>query len=61
MGLLVDAVSDILTIDGRQIQPSPDVASDLVRSFVKGLLPVEGRMISLIALDHVLPDEAQAA
>jgi len=55
IGLLVDAVSDILTTNDNNIQPAPDVASDLVRSFVKGLLPVEGRMISLISLDHVLP------
>ena len=55
IGLLVDAVSDILTVSDRNIQPAPDVSSELVRSFVKGLLPVEGRMISLISLDHVLP------
>jgi purine-binding chemotaxis protein CheW len=56
IGLLVDAVSDILTTHDHNIQPTPDVASELVRHFVKGLLPVEGRMISLIALDQVLPE-----
>jgi purine-binding chemotaxis protein CheW len=61
IGLLVDAVSDILTTNDNNIQPAPDVASDLVKSFVKGLLPVEGRMISLISLDHVLPVELEAA
>ncbi len=55
IGLLVDAVSDILTTNDHAIQPAPDVTSDLVRSFVKGLLPVDGRMISLISLDQVLP------
>jgi purine-binding chemotaxis protein CheW len=55
IGLLVDAVSDILTTDDSKIQPAPDVVSELVKHFVKGLLPVEGRMISLISLDHVLP------
>ncbi|MDR3520205.1 MAG: chemotaxis protein CheW [Acidocella sp.] len=62
IGLLVDAVSDILTLNEEHIQPTPDVASDLVKTFVRGLLPVEGRMISLLALDHVLPDhELEAA
>jgi len=56
VGLLVDAVSDILTVEDTAIQPTPDVASDLVRRFVRGLLPVDGRMISLISLDNVLPD-----
>jgi purine-binding chemotaxis protein CheW len=56
IGLLVDAVSDILTFSDDHIQPTPDVASDLVKTFVRGLLPVEGRMISLLSLDHVLPE-----
>jgi purine-binding chemotaxis protein CheW len=55
IGLLVDAVSDILTASDRNIQPTPDVSSDLVKTFVRGLLPVDGRMISLISLDQVLP------
>ena len=54
VGLLVDAVSDILTINDDAIQPTPDIASELVKAFVRGLLPIDGRMISLISLDHVL-------
>ena len=55
VGLLVDAVSDILTVPNDEIQPTPAVASDMSLSFVRGVLAVEGRMISLIALDSVLP------
>jgi purine-binding chemotaxis protein CheW len=55
VGLLVDAVSDILTVTGDLIQPTPDVASDMAKSFVRGVLAVDQRMISLIALDPVLP------
>ena len=62
IGLLVDAVSDILTITPDAIQPPPDIACDRVRSFVKGLISFEGRMISEIALEHLLPElEALAA
>jgi purine-binding chemotaxis protein CheW len=62
VGLLVDAVSDILTVKDESIQPTPDIASDLVKQFVRGLLPMDGRMISLISLDHVLEtSEAEAA
>jgi len=56
VGLLVDAVSDILTVTDEQIQPTPDVVSDMVRNFVRGLLAIEGRMVSFISLDRVLPD-----
>jgi purine-binding chemotaxis protein CheW len=61
VGLLVDAVSDILTVNDASIQPTPDIASDLVKQFVRGLLPVDGRMISLISLNQVLMTEAEAA
>ena len=62
IGILVDAVSDILTANDNLIQTVPDVTSDLVKGFVKGLLPMDGRMVSLITLDDVLPaDELEAA
>jgi purine-binding chemotaxis protein CheW len=62
IGLLVDAVSDILTITDSSIQPTPDVASEMVKMYVRGLLSVDGRMIGLISLDHILPTaELEAA
>ena len=62
IGLLVEAVSDILTIGDGTIQPPPEVASGRVRNFVQGLLAIEGRMVSFISLDRVLPrPEADAA
>ena len=62
VGLLVDAVSDILTVSDDLVQPTPDVTCDTVKAFVKGILAVDDRLISLISLDRVLPDlEAEAA
>jgi purine-binding chemotaxis protein CheW len=61
IGLLVDAVSDILTLSSSKIQPTPDISSDTVTNFLRGLIPVDGRMISLISLDNVLPAEGSAA
>jgi purine-binding chemotaxis protein CheW len=62
VGLLVDAVSDILTVSSESVQPTPDVASEMAKSFVRGVLAIDGRMISLIALDNVLPPaESEAA
>ena len=61
VGLLVDAVSDILSITDDVIQPTPDVASDIAKTFVRGLLAVDGRMISLVGLDHILPEALQEA
>ena len=61
-GLLVDAVTGILTVTAETIRPTPDVASEMARSFVKGVLAIDNRMITLITLDHVLPSlEREAA
>src|SRR5258708_7812620 len=61
VGLLVDAVSDILTATDDLIQPTPEVASDAAKTFVQGILATEGRMISLIVLDRLLPAVELAA
>lgn len=62
VGLLVDAVSDILTVTDDVIQPTPDVASETAKSFIRGLIAMDGRMISLIGLERVLPEtELEAA
>lgn len=60
VGLLVDAVCDILSVTDEEIQPTPSVASETVRSFVRGILAVDGRMIGVVALDRILPDEFEA-
>lgn len=62
LGLLVEAVSDIINLTDDAVQPTPDIACDQVKTFVKGLFAVEGRMVSLISLDRILPEmEAEAA
>jgi len=62
VGLLVDAVSDIIQLTDEAVQPTPDVASEQVKAFVKGIFAIDGRMISLIELDRIIPEpEAEAA
>jgi purine-binding chemotaxis protein CheW len=61
VGLLVDAVSEILTVAEEAIQPTPDVASEMAKTFVRGVLAMQGRMISLIALDDLLPKSQRDA
>jgi purine-binding chemotaxis protein CheW len=62
VGLLVDAVSDILTVSDDIIQPTPEVASDHERSFARGILAIDRRMICLIELEAIFPEsESEAA
>ncbi|MCX8996082.1 chemotaxis protein CheW [Rhizobiaceae bacterium BDR2-2] len=61
-GLLVDAVSDILTVTDENIQPVPEVSSDMERQYARGIFAIDKRMICMIELDALFPDaESEAA
>ncbi|MFT3731935.1 MAG: chemotaxis protein CheW [Hyphomicrobium sp.] len=53
IGVLVDAVSEIFSVAEDKIQATPDVASDLAKKLVHGVIPAEGRMISVVSLDEI--------
>lgn len=57
VGLLVDAVSEILAADPSTIQPTPNVGCETVNKFVRGIIPIEGRMISWVSIDQLLPEQ----
>ncbi|RYH09738.1 chemotaxis protein CheW [Tropicimonas sp. IMCC6043] len=61
VGLLVDAVSDILAIPESDMQPPPEMAADSERGFVQSLTIVDGRMLRILDLEAVLPDQAETA
>ena len=62
VGLLVDAVSDILTVTDDMIHPTPDLGSELARASVRGLLAIDGRMVSFLSLSGLLVhDDLEAA
>ncbi|MEM9170307.1 MAG: chemotaxis protein CheW [Pseudomonadota bacterium] len=56
VGMLVDAVSDILTITSEKIQPTPEIASEAVKAFIIGVIALDGKMIRLLDLNEVLPN-----
>lgn len=59
-GLLVDSVSDILSIEDRDLQPVPetDAASDY--RFLSSIVARDERMVSIIDLDCVVVGQAAA-
>lgn len=61
VGLLVEGVSDIFTVTDDKIQPTPDVASEMAKRFVRGVIPLDGRLISIVATESVLPEDIRAA
>jgi purine-binding chemotaxis protein CheW len=55
VGLLVDAVCDILAAAPEQMQATPDMMGLDAQEFVEALLTVEGRMVGLVRLSAVMP------
>ncbi|MET0748205.1 MAG: chemotaxis protein CheW [Rhizobium sp.] len=50
IGMLVDRVSDILTIGSDQVQPVPEVTASFDRSYCEGIIATENGMICFLNL-----------
>ncbi len=55
VGLLVEAVSDILNLPHDDMKPTPDVASGATRNFIEGVFTIEDKMIRAIDVARILP------
>ncbi len=61
VGLLVDGVSDILTLTNEMLQPAPPIAAGAGISNIAGLVEIEGRLLTLLRLDAMVSDLVIAA
>lgn len=59
LGLLVDAVSDILSIRRSELQAPPDTHSTEGPAFVHALTIIEGRMLRILDLDALHPQREE--
>jgi purine-binding chemotaxis protein CheW len=60
LGILVDAVADIITVAGNDIQPVPDLEHGARARFLSGLVAVDGRMVALLDLETMLHSDLVA-
>ena len=61
VGLLVDAVCDILTVDAAQVQAAPDLGGHPDADFVRGVITLDTEIVTLLDLEGALPETAMAA
>jgi len=54
IGIVVDAVSDVLTLAAEQLRPAPQLGSALDTRFITGLGAVGERMLILADIDRLL-------
>ncbi len=54
MGFIVDAVSDVFTVTGSDIQATPDLHGQVDTSFLNGLAKAGEKLVILLDIDKVL-------
>ena len=57
MGMVVDSVSDVITLKAEQIKPAPTMGSALDTEYLMGLGTIEERMLILIDLDRLMSSD----
>lgn len=60
-GLLVDGVSDLIDVDPARLQPIPQTGSGEPGEIIQGIFEIDGRILSLIALEAVIPENLPVA
>jgi len=60
-GLLVEGVSEILTIDRSEVQPAPDLGAAACARFVSGLIASGSSMLTLLSIDRLFENDTLAA
>lgn len=62
VGLLVEQVSDMMTINSEDLQPAPEIIPEAQRAFCRGIVALEKSMVCFLNLDTIIADQlAQAA
>jgi purine-binding chemotaxis protein CheW len=59
MGLVVDAVSDVLNVESNAIEATPDLGSINI-SFISGLAKSGDRLVTLLDIEQLLNDQVSA-
>lgn len=54
IGIVVDSVSDVLTLSGQQIRPAPDFSATFDTKYILGLATVEQRMFIVTDIEQLM-------
>ncbi|WP_028451905.1 chemotaxis protein CheW [Chitinilyticum aquatile] len=60
VGIVVDGVSDVVTLTQEQVRPAPEFGAALDTSFMRGLGSIEERMIILLDIEKLMTSEEMA-
>jgi purine-binding chemotaxis protein CheW len=60
MGIVVDSVSDVLTLSSAQISPTPELSAALDTRYILGLGTVDQRMLILVDIEKLMSSSEMA-
>lgn len=60
VGIVVDAVSDVLSLSADQVKQAPDFGGDVSAEFVQALATVDDRMLILIDIEKMMSSREMA-
>ena len=61
IGIMVDAVSEVLRVKHDQIAPPPPTVAGLGRDYLSGLVKLDGRLLILLDIDKIFGEEEMLA
>lgn len=59
-GMVVDGVSDVITLSPEEIKPAPEFSLSLSSDYLSGLVSLEDRMLVLVDIDKLLTSDEMA-
>jgi purine-binding chemotaxis protein CheW len=54
IGVVVDAVTDVVDLAGDQIRATPEVGGAIAAGFIRGIAPLEGRMLIVFDIARLM-------
>lgn len=58
MGLIVDSVEEVVTLQANEVEPTPDFGAAIDTSYLLGMAKVKGAVKTLLDIDRVIASEA---
>ncbi len=57
VGMIVDAVSQVIEIDDSQIEPTPQISTSIDSTYIRGIVKVENLLVIMLDLAMIFSDE----
>jgi len=59
VGMIVDGVSEVLTVPDQSVEPAPPITASMDSSFITGIAKIDQRLVILLNLGKVLSSQDQ--